>query len=108
MAKSIVKTRVESSEESTPPVEEKVVATEENIDTPKNSEKNALERAKLHLSFLEAELEKLVAHGSAFIGPVRRSAASAGEQLVGSAQNWKPIVIIRNVLNAATEAMNKA
>lgn len=65
----------------------------------KNSDKNRIERALMHLEFLEQELAGINQDRSKLAGVARKIAAKIGQQLYPNMNEWPPIKTIRAFLS---------
>lgn len=88
------------SDQSEEETEEKEIEVKlDNQDVPITN-KNQIERALLHLSFLEQEIAQLVDDRSKVVGPMRRTAAQMRQQFDGPISQWPPIKTVREILLA--------
>lgn len=61
-------------------------------------EKNKIERALMHLDFLQKEIKGLTADDSSLAGVMRRTAAQNKQQFAGLIEKWEPLAVIRKIL----------
>lgn len=92
----VIEQEEESREDET--VEEEVKGLGGQIVTIDLAGKNQLERALLHLEFLEQELRSLVDDKSAVVRPMRQTAAKMRQQFNGDVSIWPPIKTIKSLL----------